>query len=1442
MQQGSPKLMQHLWGCMSESETQFKVVGIGASGVDLYAVKAILMALPPVTGSAFLLVSHSDPAHDHMSVELLSGDTSLNVVMPVDGMRLEAEHLYVGPPGFCMRVEQGAIRLIEIGNRHDPGLPFDCLLHSISREFGPLAIAVVASARDADGTQGSKSVENAGGLVIMQNPRETDFDSMPQSAVDHSVHPKVLSAAVIARKIIDHDPPPAIDRIDLSENDGAEIVENIIQLLNDGGPNDFLPYKRATLQACVEKRLVMLDIPKREIERYVALLRQSVEERRKLTNDLFACISGFFRDPKLFDFVRDVAIPDIFEHVKGDTVRVWVAGCGTGEEAYSLAALFLDHIETRGLGVKLQVFASDADAEVLAVAREGRYSMAAVEPVPRRLLETYFTRDADGYSVHPRLRGSVVFTVQNVLTNPPFARMDMISCRNLLKYLRPEAQAKALALFSFSIREGGILLIGKAETVGRLDDRFKLISMSQRVYRRVGHHVPGEYSFNLTVGGNRATDAARGARAPSRQTRLEDLVSQALLRKHVPAAILVDRKYEYLYSAGPAWEILHIPAGLASLDLFAITPRPLHAKIRSAIAGATQSGKPFAVNGAKVESNGSRQQFSIHAELLSSHGEEFYLICFPKEMPLLGETLRDEGSGADATRVLELETELEDMRVQLQVAHHNLEIADEEHKVTASEALSLSEEYQAANEELIASGQELRSQNDDLTALNKQLHSAAERQRAVSSDLENLLYSTEVPTLFLDEALHIRFFTPATRLLFNIIPSDVGRPLSDLTMLADDATLQADALAVIGTTEKVEKEIFAHNAHWYIRKIKPYKTAQGNTDGVVITFIDISAQKRIVEDHEAAKKSAELATEAKSHFLAAASHDLRQPLQTLKLLHGLLDETIQSAQARLFVKRMEDTLASMSGILKTILDINQVEVGMVQPKPESFYIADILERLRKEFSFLALGKGLELKVITCGIAVHTDPQLLEQILRNLLSNALKYTQTGKVLVGCRNRGRKLRLEIWDTGIGIPENEIGDIFNAYHRLDVTSGDPGQGLGLGLSIVKRLSDLLELNVSACSQPGKGSSFSIEIGRAVIGQPLVALPVALTPNRRRSKDAATILVIEDEEAMRDLLRIGLEHAGYVVTATTSAVEALDIIRGGTFVPEIILADYDLGPGMDGLAVIGEVRRMLAHRVPALVLTGNVSSHALRKYGQHRVPHLNKPAKLRDIVDAIDDLLAYRQVHSPVLDIREEPDEAADLLIDIIDDDPGVREGLRDLFKGTGWSAQTYRSGEEYLERYRADRASCVLLDAYLPGMGGLDLLRILRERGHRFPVIIITGHSDVQMAVEAMKQGAVDFIEKPFSTEEIHASVQKAFDLFRDRGQRSERREEAQAVLARLTHRQRQILERIVAGQPNKIIAAEMEISQRTVENHRASIMRRTASTSFPALLRLVVAAEE
>jgi two-component system, chemotaxis family, CheB/CheR fusion protein len=784
--------------------------------------------------------------------------------------------------------------------------------------------------------------------------------------------------------------------------------------------------------------------------------------------------------------------------------------------------------------------------------------------------------------------------------------------------------------------------------------------------------------------------------------------------------------------------------------------------------------------------------------------------------------------------------------MELQGAIRDLEIAGEEQKAVTEEAVSINEEYQSTNEELLTSKEELQSLNEELTGLNSQLRESLERQRATSNDLQNVLNSTGVATLFLDSDLNIRFFTPATRLLFGVIPGDVGRPLADLTSLAADGALLTDSIAVLHSLMPIEREIEAQSGAWYIRRISPYRTEDDAVEGVVVTYLDITERRHVATELETAKQQAEQANIVKSRFLAAASHDLRQPLQTLVLVQGLLAKIVEGERARTLVARFDETLHAMSGMLNTLLDINKIETGTLHPEVVEFPVKDLLERLSSEFRYHALAKKLDLRVVPCGLSIRSDPRLLEQMLRNLLTNAVKYTRRGKIVLGCRRHKGMVSIEVWDSGIGIPAEELEAIFEEYHQLDNAARRRNLGLGLGLSIVQRLGGLLGHAVRVRSQPNKGSVFAIDVML-----PSEAGTAEQTQHRPPRMDGRTvggvrrtgmILIVDDDPEVREMLDLVMKSEGHRTATAADGMAALDLVARGTIRPDLILADYNLPEGMDGLHVTARLREKLRRQIPAIILTGDISTGTLRDIAHQNCIQLNKPVKLQELAEVIQCLLPTLQ--STVPPRRSTAGEAASSVgppvVFIVDDDSSVRQAIRAVLEDDGRSVEDYATCEAFLDAYHPRREACLVLDAYLPGMSGLDLLQRLRDADRRLPAIMITGNSDVSMAVQAMKAGATDFIEKPISRSELLASVERALEQSRDSSKISAWREDAASHVGGLTTRQRQIMDLVLAGYHSKNIAAELGISQRTVENHRAAIMKKTGSKSLPALARLALAA--
>ena len=1417
------------------------IIAIGASAGGLEAASGLLDALPVETGMAFLLVQHLDPTHPSMMVKLLGSHTAMTVIEAAEGSQLLPDQVHVIPPGRYLSVRNGVLHLSPPQAHPGARLPFEFLLKSLAESCGSQTVAVVLSGTGDDGSAALAALRAAGGHVIAQDPAEAEYDGMSRSAIATGQVDRVARLAAIPQalsELVAGIPHRGSDAAAPAEESAA--LAAIIDFLKDNTPHDFRQYKPGTLERRIERRIALLALERGNLRAYLDRLRADPAERELLARDLLINVTAFFRDPKVFEALAATVLPALISHLPAhQPLRVWCAGCSTGEEAYSLAMICQEAITAAGHPVKLQVFASDVDPDAIATAREGFYPLAIAESISTERLKRHFVRDEAGYRVTAALRGDVVFTVQDVLSDPPFSRIDLVSCRNLLIYLNHEAQAKVIALFHFALREGGVLVLGSAESISDAEDRFAVIAKAERFYRHVARSRVGDGGFPLSFGEALPLLANPGKSAsPARQSTLADICHRAVMDAHAPAAILINRKRQCLYSTGPTERYLRLAPGYATLDLLAMATPALRTRLRVAIDKA-DSANPLVDGGhTRISHDGKTVHFRIDVRFLGGADEELLLVCFVEDAGT-GQVAETRGSRGDAARVAELQQELAATQAELQAAILHLETSSQEQKAINEEALSVNEEFQSTNEELLTSKEELQSLNEELTALNSQLQETLERQRLTSDDLQNVLYSTNVGTLFLDMDLKIRFYTPAIKALFSVIASDIGRPLADLRPIAGDHDLLGDARQVLAEKDSVEREIGTPDGAWYVRRIFPYRAHDNRIEGVVITFADVTERKHIARALEAAKQEAERANQAKSRFLAAASHDLRQPLQSLTLLHEMLAQSVHEERPRKLLGRFEQTLAAMSGMLNALLDINQIEAGAVEPRTLAFPISELFDRLREEFTYVGQVRGLSLRVVPSGVMITSDPRLLQQMLRNLLGNALKYTRKGRILVGCRRCGGMLRIEVWDTGIGIAEADLHAIFDEFHQIDNPARARSLGLGLGLSIVQRLGQLLGHAIDVRSIPGRGSRFAITVPIAPPRAPGVARAMpALQATPGQPASPCRIMIVDDDPDVLDLLAQLLRADQHVVGTAVDGDSALNLVANGGIRPDILLTDYNLPNGMDGLELVARMRGRLVGTLPAIILTGDISSETITRIARQDCLQLSKPVKAHELAEAIA-RLCMEGGHEAGASL---PDAAGDVAAKtyVVDDDPGVRTSLCEVLAGSGRSVEGFASAEAFLSGYPGGVNGCLLVDAHLPGMSGVALLAELRRRGDSLPTILITGDGDVGLAVAAMRTGACDFIEKPVGQAELLASVARAIDESRDLCLVAAAHDNAAALVAGLTSRQRQIMDMVLAGQPSKNIAADLGISQRTVENHRAAIMHRMNARSLPELARMALVA--
>ena len=706
------------------------------------------------------------------------------------------------------------------------------------------------------------------------------------------------------------------------------------------------------------------------------------------------------------------------------------------------------------------------------------------------------------------------------------------------------------------------------------------------------------------------------------------------------------------------------------------------------------------------------------------------------------------------------------------------------------------------------------------------------------------------PLVLLDEDLRVTLANQAFYRLFAVTPAEtIGNRLLAVGGHWLSAAELGGFFASIGagtpTIEDREIEITLPELGRRVLQLTATRVDEdlGETRQVLVTLDDITERKRDEADSISAKWRAERAKLRQAQLLAIASHELRQPMHALGLMRAVLAkilETKGNAEALSLLAQIRETADAMSGVLSTLLDINQLEAGVVQPEKEDFAIGVLFERLRLEFGYHVHAQGLGWRVVPCTSFVHSDPHLLEQIIRNLLSNAIKYTSTGKILLGCRRRGDKLRIEVWDTGRGIPQVEISSIFREFHRLDSSAGERRRGFGLGLAIVRQFSDLLGHIVYVHSRPGAGSVFAIEVPLAAKAQGALSQHQLLRPIPSLSR-SATILIVEGDPKTREMLDRLFTGEGHCVLAASESKEALSFTLAA-IKPDIVVAGYQLPDGSTGPQIVTQVREALGRKVPAIILTGYISTDIVREIIRQNCVQRTKPADADELLYLIQSLLNEPKITVIQGGPLQSPDRDTQRpTIFVVDDDSAVREGMRELFRDDErWSVETYPSGRMFLEALQSRRDGVLIVDSQMPEMSGIDLLERLDIEGHSLPAIMVTGHADVRLAVRAMKVGVVAFLEKPAQFDELMGHVEQALERARSSAARVLWHETAAKRIEKLTPREREVMTLVIEGNANKQMAYVLSINQRTVETHRATIMKKLGARTLSDLIHIAIAA--
>ena len=834
----------------------FPVIGIGASAGGLEALEIFLKNVSPRCGVAFVIVQHLDPTHKGIMVELLQRVTGMEVVQVSDRIFIEKNHVYVIPPNKDMSMLNGMLHLLDPVQPRGLRLPIDFFFRSMADDLCQHSVGVILSGMGSDGTLGLRAIQEKGGGVFVQDPASAKFDGMPRSAINAGLADVVAPVEELPARIfayLKHIHSFCVEEHRL-EVSAQSALEKVIILLRAQTGHDFSMYKKNTVYRRIERRMGIHEIEK--IAMYVHFLQENPHEVELLFKELLIGVTSFFRDPGVWEVLKKSAIPSLLSFQPADGLfRAWVSGCSTGEEAYSLAIAFREVVDALkpAKNFRLQIFATDLDKDAIDRARQGIYPANIASDVSPDRLQRFFVKDEHhGYRISRDIRETIVFAPHNVIMDPPFTKLDIIVSRNLLIYMEQELQKKLLPLFHYSLNAGGLLFLGTAESIGSFTYLFDSLDAKARIFRklRYGHRAePVEFPASFAPVLYKSAEMI-GHRAVMKagDMNLQSVTDQFLLQHYTPAGVLTNEKGDIISISGRTGKYLEPAAGKANWNVFAMAREGLRYELNILFGSVIRKKKSLVKKGVVVGTNGGRQQVDLTVELLEAPEilRGLLLIVFKDVDGVSADLVTGSAEHADAgsDHAELIGQELKEAQNEILIIREEMQTSQEELKSMNEEMQSANEELQSTNEELTTSKEEMQSLNEELQTVNHELQSKVTDLSETNNDMKNLLNSTDIATLFLDDALNIRRFTNRTAAIIKLIATDIGRPVTDIVTDLHYPNLIDDAREVLRTLVYSEKQIPASDGRWFIVKIMPYRTQENRIVGLVITFTDITAVKK----------------------------------------------------------------------------------------------------------------------------------------------------------------------------------------------------------------------------------------------------------------------------------------------------------------------------------------------------------------------------------------------------------------------------------------------------------------------------------------------------------------------------------------------------------------------------------------------------------------------
>ena len=1231
------------------------IVGIGASAGGLEALQKLLSALPPDTGFPYIIVQHLSPDYKSLLGEILGKYTAMPVIQAEEDVAVEANKVYIIQPGKNMRIEGGKLKLVDQIPK-ELNLPIDIFFRSLAEDAGSSAIAIVLSGTGSDGSNGIKSIKENDGLVFVQDPETSKFDGMPRSAMRTGVVDAQISPESIAVELqhISGSHFAGIHGMSAKEIDG-ELMKKVYMILKKISNVNFTHYKQTTILRRIERRMMITHTEK--LSDYVDLLLESPEEVRILSKEVLIGVTSFFRDPDFFQVLKEKAVADIISRSTNEEgIRIWVAGCSTGEEAYSIAIIFSEVMEAMKIRRNVKIFATDLDTEAITTAGKGVYADNIADAVSPIRLSKFFTRKSNTYVVNRDIRKMIVFSPHNVFQDPPFGRLDMISCRNMLIYFQPVLQNDLFAVFHQALKDNGFLFLGKSEAIGSYTDAFPVVDAVAKIFSHNSEakisgakkvpflqasYIDDEYALESEFGqggyskqDNRNGDVGRVS------------IDNTILEQFMPACVVINEKNELVHTYGETANVIRFSRGKYSNNIFDLVTETLKIPVSTLLKEAREGNRKMQYRDIHFAGENRNTVIDLTVSPVSKNNnstENLYAIVFSENRPLdsADDFVTYDIDTVSSKRITDLEQELAEKQLKL-----NQSVSEQE---------TVNEELQAANEELLTANEELQSSNEELQSVNEELYTVnSEYQQKLielsdlNDDIANFLSSTLTGIIFVDNKLNIRRYTDYVTSEFSVMDHDIGRSLAFISYHFPTVDITEVCTNVLKTLIPDEREITTNSDKVFFMRVAPYRSTENKILGCVITLMDITTQKQsqtTLRNTEKRLSMAQQASDAKSSYLSHIAHEIRTPMGSLlKLIKTSKQQAGENKELMGSLDKISDTINYMTAIVTDISEASISERLANEQVSVPFALQSVLDKVSEIIGPRAKDAGVLFNVITDDDfdPVYIGNQTkIQQILVNFIAASIKYSLSGgKVTLSAyeelsQSKQADACFVIADNGNGIKKEYLPDLFRPFANSGSNDENKTFSMGLGLSIAYNQIMSMGGTVSVESENGKGTVFTIHIrfDRYEVGsddssesfEPVSDAPVEY------ELEGYNILVAEDNALNRTILGALLTNEGMTYTEVKDGEEAVSTFLSSpdlTF--DCILMDMRM-PKLDGIRATAQIRscgKGDAKTVPIIGVSANGFMDDIRQAQAAGIDeYVTKPIERERLLANMDKLINRRR-----------------------------------------------------------------------------------------------------------------------------------------------------------------------------------------------------------------------